>query len=189
MLSETFYEERQLRHLRDKEIIPPRAHVVDVGAYIGNHTVFFSKILGAAVVHAFEPAPDSAQLLRANIELNDLEGVTVHECGLGAEATGGRIWKQHPTNRGSTRIEVKPGAIPIKRLDDFQLDELDFLKVDTEGMAGLVFDGAEETIAQHRPAVLCEIVEDDERRVVEILRRHGYRVTKDFGEELLFEHG
>jgi FkbM family methyltransferase len=58
--------------------------VVDAGAHLGNHTVYFA-LVSDAIVHAFEPNPVTARYLRGNVERNGLDGqVFVYEKALGA---------------------------------------------------------------------------------------------------------
>ena len=76
----TFYEISYLRfiHKLYNELFgnPKKLVILDVGASIGNHTIFFSKILGAQVF-AFEPYKSSYVVLRENIRLNHLENLVV----------------------------------------------------------------------------------------------------------------
>src|SRR5690606_9457839 len=56
-----FFEAMELEELR--KVVRPGAHVVDVGANTGNHTVFFAGPMKAASVTPFEPLPAAAQAL------------------------------------------------------------------------------------------------------------------------------
>lgn len=49
--------------------------------------------------------------------------------------------------------------ITLKRLDEFDLPGLSFLKIDVEGLEDKVIRGAIETIRKHRPVMLIEIEE------------------------------
>src|SRR5690606_20525994 len=73
----TFYEVELLDKIR--EIVADREGLfVDVGANLGNHTVYFAQVLGREVV-AVEPEPMNASLLRDNVALNSLEDrVEIH---------------------------------------------------------------------------------------------------------------
>jgi len=65
-----FYEIDVL--MKCRELYLPGTAVIDVGANIGNHTVFFAAILGAPV-YAFEPDPANHALLALNIAANGLD--------------------------------------------------------------------------------------------------------------------
>ena len=62
-----FYEQEELeligRHFKGGVF-------VDVGANIGNHTIYALKFLGATKVIAFEPNPAAARILKVNLALN-----------------------------------------------------------------------------------------------------------------------
>ncbi|MEV8504794.1 FkbM family methyltransferase [Actinoplanes sp. NPDC051475] len=64
--------------------LPDAPVVLDVGAGIGLFTLFIKRRHPRARVIAIEPAPQNAALLRRNMELHGLTGVTVHEVCLGA---------------------------------------------------------------------------------------------------------
>lgn len=51
---------------------------VDIGANVGNHSIFAAKFLGASKVIAFEPSPTAYVIFKCNIALNDLESRIVH---------------------------------------------------------------------------------------------------------------
>jgi protein-L-isoaspartate O-methyltransferase len=55
--------------------------VLDIGANIGNHVLYFALVRGSTV-YAFEPNPIAAEYLRTNIERNGAGDVRVHEVGL-----------------------------------------------------------------------------------------------------------
>ena len=48
--------------------------VLDIGGYIGDTAVYFSK-LGASMVYVYEPHPVLYQILTKNIELNNLKNI------------------------------------------------------------------------------------------------------------------
>ncbi|MER5704779.1 FkbM family methyltransferase [Micromonospora sp. NPDC002296] len=64
--------------------LPEAPVVVDVGANIGLFTLFVKRLRPAARVIAVEPAPGNLRVLRRNVELHGLDGVTIHPVGLGA---------------------------------------------------------------------------------------------------------
>lgn len=151
-----FYEAGDLRKVLQH--IRPGAVVGDVGANIGNHTVFFSRIAGAAEVHAFEPMRTTFRTLARNVEINHLTGVRAHNVALGSREATARIQSFKSSNIGATRIEIEAGArYPVRTLDSFALQRLDFLKIDVEGHAIEVLDGARDTLARLRPLIWIEL--------------------------------
>jgi hypothetical protein len=77
-----FYEIEELaiiaRHFR------PGSIMLDVGANIGNHTIYAAKFLGARRIICIEPNPEAIKILRINVDLNQLhEQVDMRYLGLG----------------------------------------------------------------------------------------------------------
>src|SRR6187431_2685690 len=69
----TFYEVDLLEHL--ERAVPHGGVWVDVGANIGNHTIFFSRYTADRVV-SLEPHPDNFATLKATIRANHATNVT-----------------------------------------------------------------------------------------------------------------
>ncbi|MDE0242484.1 MAG: FkbM family methyltransferase [bacterium] len=161
---------RRLRKLEPEVAILPHlvAHdriALDVGANKGGYTC---TLLGlASAVHAFEPNPALIPWLS---RLRDTR-LTIHPLALG-DCTGEALLRVpfgpsgRPSKQGATlavtertrnsRIEV---PISVCRLDDLELGDIGFIKIDVEGFEARVIDGARETIARCRPAMLIEIEE------------------------------
>lgn len=153
----TFFEARQLADIRP--LVPPGAVVVDAGANIGNHTLFFAAICGAAMVHAIEPGRVARSILERNIAINALEGrVRVHPFALGA-APGAAEFRRYPAgNIGAATLVPEPGGrYPVATLDSLGLERVDFVKMDVEGGFVDAVAGAAETLRRCRPPVWIEL--------------------------------
>ena len=128
-----------------------RRTALDIGGHIG----FWSYYLALAFsrVHAFEPNPLFAQCFERNVRA---PGVMLHRVALG-EAEGGIALEVDLRNTGATHVRSGvQGAIPMRRLDDFAFDEVDFVKIDVEGFERQVVEGARDTLARCRPVVIIE---------------------------------
>jgi|GEM_PF-568479 len=183
-----FYETKTLSFLRNSGLIPSAPAVVDVGANIGNHSVFFGKIMNASSIVSFEPNPPVFSILSRNIELNDLSKITQLYCAAaGNAATKARSAGHKLNNLGENSIvEDEAGDIDILRLDDLNLSVVHFLKIDVEGYGSTVVDGASRLISTHRPTILMEVSSNAERDAVQRLQNEsGYRVHSDFGRDLI----
>lgn len=130
-----------------------RGVVVDAGAHIGNHTVFFADRLPHTQVHAFEPWLDNLVLLRQNVAGRD--DVFVWPYALSDRP---RMLQLLPdSNQGHVRVD-SDGSVQVEAiaLDDFELREVTLLKVDVEGHEPQVLEGAALTIARWHPLILIE---------------------------------
>lgn len=140
---------------------------VDVGANVGNHSIFAAAIIGAPRVIAFEPNPEAYRVFRCNISLNDLPEIIQHvPVGLSDHDGHATIATPHPEiNLGGTMLaEDSSGPVELRRGDDLLTEEAEigFLKIDVEGLEMQVLAGLEATIARCRPPMMVEV--DDRNR-------------------------
>lgn len=106
-----------------------------MGGNVGNHTVFFAKVCEAKVV-AFEPFDTVREILRSNLELNNVKSlVRVLPYAVGAAPAKVRMNVLDGANLGATTTEVtKEGNVQIFPLDHFEFDQrVSLIKADIEG--------------------------------------------------------
>ena len=149
----------------------------DVGANIGNHTLWFSEICEMKVF-AFEPVEH--EKLITNVNLNWAGSrVRVFNYALGDTDT----WAQEVGR--CTLAVTNEGSIPVRRMDSFEVPEgesLTLVKVDVEGMETAVIRGGMATIDQHRPVILTEEWEESTTRDIgKLLKPLGYVRERSFG--------
>ncbi|MEX2201788.1 MAG: FkbM family methyltransferase [Dongiaceae bacterium] len=143
-------------------LLRPGRVVVDVGAYIGTHTVFFAqKVAPGGHVYAIEPQRAPFQLLCGNVALNALTNVTCLPGMAAAEAGERRIAMPDPLiaqNFGGHRaMQFESGdKVRVLKIDDLELPRCDLIKIDVEGMEPDVIAGARRTIERFRPVIYCE---------------------------------
>src|SRR5690606_30551618 len=129
----TFYEVELLDKIR--EIVADREGLfVDVGANLGNHTVYFAQVLGREVV-AVEPEPMNASLLRDNVALNSLEDrVEIHNRAAMSEPGFVVLEQAIEGNRGTFSAKEAAEGIEAVTLDSLVGDEqVALIKIDVEG--------------------------------------------------------
>lgn len=156
ILSGSFYEAELLGFL--KEFLGDGDLVLDVGANIGNHTVFFAGVCGCEV-EAFEPNCLASHYLKTNISLNALvERVRVHELALSNEEGRLSVDVSVPGNLGATSFKSdEHGAVVATTVDSLEFQKrVALIKVDAEGMDALVLAGAQRLIKRDRPLIVAE---------------------------------
>lgn len=155
----------------------------DVGANIGNHTLFALTQGGAARAVVFEPNPAAYRILVAVLILNGLLERVDHRwlgLGLGARAGEGFGLVSRERNLGATRMVPETGGLQV--IDgDTCLGEtgVAFLKVDVEGMEMEVLAGLARTIARDRPPILLEADRANDSRLADWMGREGYRIEAE----------
>lgn len=175
-----FYEIETLAFLKNK--YGRFENVIDIGTNIGNHMLYWCSELGARKVDCFEPNEFNRSVLLKNIELNHLESiVTVHSCALGAE--GGKGVQSNFTlgNTGMNKVDKVSDAsatstTEIKKLDDFNIGQVHFIKIDVEGFEEEVLKGARETISRCKPVVMIEVFDNSRASVNALMGQYGYQL-------------
>ena len=135
---------------------------IDVGAHIGSYTLRMAR--GFRHVIAFEPNPFNSHILRLNLQLNKIRNVRVEEAALSdsigvsplylQRTTGGNgsLNPHHYGFRYDTRVQVN-----VRRLDDFEIPDVDVLKIDAEGNELRILKGASQTIDRAKPLLAVEV--------------------------------
>lgn len=158
-----------------RNLLKENSNVIEVGANIGMHTIPLSRIANTGKVICFEPQRIIFQILSANCALNNRTNVFAEHMAVG-NANGDidiecSDYDLH-WNYGAFSIEkgysseakfVGPQwseQVEMVRLDDHplmsEIDSLDLLKIDVEGLEVDVLAGASEVINSHRPALFVE---------------------------------
>jgi len=133
---------------------------VDVGAHVGIVSYQLSNIFEQ--VESFEINPDLYPCLEENLKRQNCNNVTLHKHGLGHEDATVAITRKAKT-LGTHITPRATGDIPIKPLDSYNFENVDFIKIDVEGFETNVIKGAFETIRKYRPVILFECKEHGER--------------------------
>lgn len=162
-----FYEGDFLKYFRF--MVRQKGEILDIGANIGNHSIFFSKVMGRQV-SAFEPNDIAYQLLVKNIEENSAS-VKPFKIGL-SNQSGTTDFIDNPKteqNFGAASLKHETtedsGAVKLHTLDEFLKAinlqaRISALKIDVEGFEYRVIQGALGTLATHQPSVFVELKDD-----------------------------
>ena len=178
------------------QYIRPGAVVLDIGANIGNHTVWFAAHAGAGQVIPFELNPAAIELLRENIALNQLDNVDLGHLGVGCGEGPGQVVVNtaYDDNLGATSFKAAAAApdAPTFRVDSIDRmlpgRRVDFVKIDVEGMEVTALRGMPALLDRCRPVVYLEMWHLSLTSNVQFfdwLARHPYRVQRQHGPNFL----
>lgn len=151
--------ESELRQVITK-YAKPGSVALDIGAHVGIHSVTMSRVVGEkGSVYAFEPQPKTYKELRINLALNDCKNVFALKVALGNERGSIGLAEPLPGNEGGRYISRKNPVeyVQITRLDDFDLDNVSFIKMDVEAFEEQTLLGAVATIKKNMPVMYIEI--------------------------------
>jgi FkbM family methyltransferase len=147
--------------------------VVDVGAFIGTHTLAFAQRVGkSGSVHSFEPNPYSFRLLDRNVGQNGLSNVKLYNCAV-SNSTGSfdmphsliSVWDKNnpgalslPSDYLDKHAAEASGLTRIKvtTLDGSNIKNCAMLKIDAEGKELCVLEGAQRLVSEQRPLIFAE---------------------------------
>jgi FkbM family methyltransferase len=180
---ESAVQEAMIRHLGRGGVF------YDVGANLGFFSLLAAHIAGLrdGRVYAFEAAPDNAEAIAVNARLNAIPNVSVRSVAVSDRSGQGRL--QVVDDQSWSKL-VEYGEHPFtERVIDVELVAIDDLlaagsdalppptvvKIDVEGAELAVLAGMRQTLAEHRPAIICEL-HDTHAEFVAFMGECGYRV-------------
>ena len=158
---------------------------IDVGAHVG--ITAFQMSRSFEHVHAFEINPKIYECMNYNLEQRAVGNVTTYPVGLGAREESVTI---KTTNKSfSTHIDPsqREGDVPVMPLDFYNLENVDFIKIDAEGYEPFVAQGGYKTIERCKPIILYECKDHPQRygfhadSIRNILTPLGYRMIRKIG--------
>lgn len=159
-----------------RAVVRPGSVVVEVGANIGAHTLFFARQVGpTGRVLAFEPQRIVFQTLCANMALNSIPNTYCLNYAVGAE-NGSIVVPQldyaQDNNFGGLALGAwqQGDRVPLSTLDGILLGlpRVSLIKIDVEGMEREVLAGARESIERFRPVLYVE--NDRAEKSAELIR-------------------
>jgi len=185
MASGGVYQNAQLS--RSLEFVANWDLAIDIGAHVG----LWSKLLVQKFqrVIAFEPMAQMRACLEKNVVSDRLQTVPI---ALG-NRHGSVAFTYDETHTGSTHIDLKtPGIIPLGRLDDFQFQNVGYIKLDCEGFEQDALEGARETLIASKPVVIVEEKRPGARHygkkpytAIEFLESLGAELLDRVGDDLI----
>ena len=174
----SFYEMFELQRLR--RLFPAGGTFIDIGANVGNHTLFAAMFMGAGRVIPIEPNPLAFELLIQNVLVNRLEDIvdlTQIGIGLSDVSSGGFAMTERQVNLGKAQMEADGGDLEVLRGDEVFADERpDFIKIDVEGMEMQVLSGLEGLLQRANPVMMIEVDNDLEAKFLDWVASNDYGV-------------
>jgi FkbM family methyltransferase len=177
-----FYESEELELMRSHFL---GGVFVDIGANVGNHTVFAAKILGAKRCVCFEANKITGEILKRNIEINGLsEVVDLKDVGRVVSSRRNTKFSMNweSENMGAARAWVNPegdldGIFADESLRDINVS---YIKIDVEGNELDVLESLAESILRCRPRLFIEVDNRNECDFSTWLNASGYKIVDKY---------
>ena len=168
---------------------------IDCGANFGAHTVEWSRhMFGWGNVIAIEAQEKIYYALCGNVAINNCLNAKVIFAAVGSEVREILVPSPdylQPASFGSLELresksnefigqkidyqEANCTKIKQMTIDQLQLERVDLLKIDVEGMEADALAGAETTIRNHKPQLFVEWIKSDRMSIADLLNGWGYR--------------
>ncbi|HTS46210.1 MAG TPA: FkbM family methyltransferase [Puia sp.] len=174
-----------------KSIIREGYCCIDIGAHLGYYTLELSRLAGhSGKVYAIEPVTKFFYTLKNLLKKKHIQNVEVYQLALGGDSEYVEMGIPKVDNvkkfgyarvmQSNMELEyVESERVKNEKGDDLfaNLDRLDFIKCDVEGLEVPVFTSMLKTIAKHLPILLCELADKNERiKLYEMLLPLDYKV-------------
>ena len=176
-----------------KELILPGNTVLDIGAYLGTHSVAFSQLVGdSGQVISFEPQVEIFNLLSKTIEENNIINVELYNTAVYNLNT--KVMFSNTNNGKASISHIRPRLPdPVKKetkaitIDSLKLKSCDFIKIDVEKCEWVVLEGAEDTIEKYRPILFVEIFKtaSNLQKLRKFTQKHNYSYTNLGGADFV----
>lgn len=202
------YEDENLqlieKFIKDNLLDSKLKVALDIGANIGNHSLFLSQYF--MTVHAFEPNPQTYKLLKINSTyVSKIKNIITYCYGLGDKSQKLNL-KINRKNMGNSKIVFKneqtvynDNQIKIEKADNLLFlkdSNIGLIKIDVEGHEIFVLKGAEQIIKTQRPVIIFEQGADEinngSSESILFLSKKNYQFytlkkSFDFGDRKVFK--
>lgn len=181
------YEEPILKDLN--QYIPENPVIIDAGAHVGTHSLFWARYKNAKSIYAFEPQADIFDILKTNIELNNYQNI-IHPFNIGLSNISGKARISATVQNISALTQIKEdetGDITVESIDnfDFNGEKIDFIKIDTERHEFKILQGAKNLIKKDKPVIFVETSYDTDEEVIDLMKSYNYHEIKMYRDEYM----
>jgi FkbM family methyltransferase len=138
--------------------------IFDIGANIGVHSIFISKILdNNCKIYAFEPNPDTFKVLVKNLELNYCKNVIPINKALSDKAgkmyleisKGDAFANIQSEKKGLSTVEIEVDTLDNFMIDN-KIDNVNFVKIDVEGAELFCINGMKHLFKENDCKIVIE---------------------------------
>lgn len=176
---------------------------IDCGANLGVFTLEASKLMKDwGKVYAFEPQKPIYNAMVQTLKLNNCINVEVYNLALGSKNGFIKVPDlDYSKNSNFGSLELNEGSfsaridnkkishlnyleVSLKKLDSFNFNRVDFIKIDVEGMEDKILIGANQLIEDYFPIILFENIKTNKAELNNYLINRKY-IIKEIGANSL----
>jgi FkbM family methyltransferase len=153
--------------------------VFEIGANIGLHALEEACVVGTlGKVYAFEPSPQTFELLKRNILLNNFSNISAHNIGLSNKKSKMNLNVSKNYDAWNTLVDKikllnnseifeETVEVDLNTLDDFinenniEKSKIKLIKIDVEGWEKFVIEGGHDFLVEYTPLLMVEFDENN----------------------------
>ena len=154
ILKQNFFEQDLLIDVEQR--IGNKKNIIDIGACIGNHSLFFAGPLKSAHVFCIEPLPILINMMSGTFLHNQLQNISIIPVAAGNKTTNCKISNYNPQNPSSIICqEDVNGNIKMDKIDNLIKDSIhiDCIKIDASEATFIALEGCEKIIDRCKPTI------------------------------------
>jgi len=181
--------------------------IIDIGSNIGLFSLAICENINFNTINLFEPAKDYFNYSKKL--LNNYNNIYYHNFALGNKEDNGLLFKNPEENIGWNTLNTEDPMqtnnfinkmikeeVLIKKLDNYNFKNIDFIKIDVEGYECEVLKGAMDTIKKFKPYIFIEVSWgtnhpnwDENKKIYNEIFEIGYEklIFKDKTEDFLLK--
>jgi FkbM family methyltransferase len=154
-----FYEASFLSFLRTN--FNNQKNIIDIGANIGNHSLFFAKYMNCNKIFSFEPFIQNIEIFKKNLS-NYKDKCILFEKALSDKDGEMVLYNSEENNFGGFSLYKQEKSfevlkkIAVEKLDNFNLKDVTLIKIDVENHENEVLVGSKQTILNNKPIIVLE---------------------------------
>ena len=178
------YEKEQLNKIKNIIKNKKKRIFLDIGANIGNHSIFFSNFFEKVI--SFEPHPKIFRVLKFNTE--KYKNIEIFNLALTDRKNFVYLRDFLSTNMGGNSLH-KNGKFKVQgnRFDNIMYSKkIDFIKIDVEGHEYRVLTGMKKILINNNPILMYELDAKNYRKnnpTVKYLKKLNYKYFYFFDQD------
>ena len=172
----------------------PNTNAIDIGAFIGTHTLTLSDSVKNGKVYSFEPQPWAYEAIKSSLKKNKITNVILKNLGVSdkknmikfcSDSTGGSTICYEKNKKLEKWKYVY--NIDIISIDSLKLKNVSMIKIDVEGHELNVLRGLKNTIKKNKPNIIIEVWNKKRKRedFKKLINDYNYKLEHISGDDFL----
>ena len=162
-----------------KRLFPKGGVFVDVGAHIGNQTIFVANFLSPLKIIAVEPNPGLMPILKMNCAINKVDCELSYFKYAFSNREGDEDLQFDPRDTGlrsPDRVVKKVRTRLVAGDSALAGERVDFIKIDTGGYDLEALEGLQKTVHRSRVPILINVHQRQHERMKELVNTLDYDI-------------